>query len=102
MKKRRQSPKPTRSCANQLIALYNLNHAAQKQLTVNRNLDESASLLIDIVLKDPFLHYAPENKFAFTSRFGRPLHRTFEKQRLPGALSSKTAQRAPPRWPQRR
>ena len=41
---------------DQLIALYNLNHATQKQLTVNRNLDESASLLIDIVLKDPFLH----------------------------------------------
>ena len=57
---------------DQLIALYNLNHAAQKQLTVNRNLDESASLLIDIVLKDPFLHYAPENKFAFTSLLGDP------------------------------
>ncbi|HIZ58042.1 MAG TPA: hypothetical protein H9725_05635 [Candidatus Faecalibacterium gallistercoris] len=57
---------------DQLIALYNLNHAAQKQLTVNRNLDESASLLIDIVLKDPFLHYAPENEFAFTSLLGDP------------------------------
>ena len=57
---------------DQLIALYNLNHATQKQLTVNRNLDESASLLIDIVLKDPFLHYAPENKFAFTSLLGDP------------------------------
>src|SRR5699024_3712511 len=56
----------------QLIALYNLNHATQKRLTANRNLDETASLLIDIVLTDPFLHSAPDNKFAFTSLLGDP------------------------------